>query len=100
MQLPITLHFRATSYFKAFLLNSINVTLSTSAGYITHIIIDKYFDVAHWLNILLTLICAFITSFLINVFMFYFFAYGESLIVQNKPKKNYNIHQGSKKLKK
>lgn len=96
---PLTKKIRATTHFRAFVLNAINVTLSTFIGYITHFYIDKNHNISSWLNIIITLLTAFFTSLIIHIFMFYVFAYGSSMLVEKEQKKQYHLHQGIEKLK-
>lgn len=100
IEFPLTTKFRSTTYFKAFVLNALNVTLSTFIGYITHFYIDRNHSIGPWLNIILSLITAFFSSLFIHLFMFYVFAFGGSMLIENKEKKQYNLHQGLEKLKK
>ena len=64
---PLTKKLRATTYFRAFVLNAINVTLSTFIGYITHFYIDKNHNIPSWINIIITLFTAFSTSLIIHL---------------------------------
>ena len=96
---PLTKKLRATTYFRAFVLNAINVTLSTFIGYITHFYIDKNHNISSWLNIIITLLTAFSTSLIIHLLMFYGFAFGGSMLIEKEQKKQYNLHQGIEKLK-
>lgn len=100
IEFPLTKKFRATTYFRAFVLNALNVTLSAFIGYITHFYIDRNHSISTWLNIILSLITAFFSSLFIHIIMFYLFAYGGSMLTENKEKTNYHLHQGLEKLKK
>ena len=73
IKFPLTKKFRSTTYFRAFLLNSINVTLSTFIGYVTHFYIDKNTKIPVWLNLIITVFIRSITCFLIHILMFYLF---------------------------
>ena len=97
---PLTKKFRATTFLNAFLLNSINVTLSTFIGYITHFYIQKNHNIADWITILITIIVTFTSCFLVHLIMFYLFAFGEGMLANKKEKKEYHIHNEMKKLKK
>jgi threonine/homoserine/homoserine lactone efflux protein len=96
---PLTKKLRATTYFRAFVLNAINVTLSTFIGYITHFYIDKNHNIPSWINIIITLFTAFSTSLIIHLLMFYVFAFGGSMLIEKEQKKQYHLHQGIEKLK-
>lgn len=96
---PLTKKFRATSYFKAFLLNSMNVSISTSIGYFTHYYIREKTHFPGWLNILVTIIVSFLSCLSIHILMFYIFAFGGGMLTQEKPKKEYHIFDGKEKMK-
>lgn len=97
---PLTKKFRATTFLNAFLLNSINVTLSSFFGYITHFYLQKNHNIADWITIFITIIVTFVSCFLIHLFMFYVFAFGEGMLANKKEKKEYHLHDEVKKLKK
>ena len=99
IQFPLTTKFRATTYFKAFLLYSIIITLSTFIGYITHFYLDRNHNIPIWSNILITIIIAFISCLLIHIFMFYVFAFGGGMLTYPKARKEYHIHSQMRKLK-
>lgn len=99
IEFPLTKKFRATTYFRAFLLNSINITLSTFIGYITHFYIEKNHNIPTWGNILISLSIAFFSSLIIHLLMFYLFAFGGGMLTEPDEKKHYHLHQGIRKLK-
>lgn len=96
---PLTKKFRATTYFRAFLLYSIIITLSTFIGYITHFYLDRNHNIPVWVNILITIIIAFISCLLIHILMFYVFAFGGGMLTYPEPRKEYHIHSKMRKLK-
>lgn len=98
IELPLTKKFRATTYFRAFLLNAMNITLSTFIGYITHFYIDKNHNISSWVNIIISLVVAFFSALCIHILMFYLFAFGGGMLSEPEEKKHYHIHQGIKKL--
>lgn len=97
---PLTKKLRATTYFRAFVLNAINITLSTFIGYITHFYLDRNHNIPSWLNIIITVVTSFFSCLFIHILMFYVFAFGGGMLIEKQQKKQYHIHQGIEKLKK
>lgn len=85
-------HFRATSFFNAFLLNSIIITLASVCGYFLHHYLSKFNDKIHiTFIILLSVIGTFLITFLIQILMFYTFAYGGGMLTVKNPRKKYHL---------
>lgn len=93
---PLTQKLRATTFFRAFLLNAINVSLSTFFGYISHFYLEKHTNIPVWGNILISLSIAFSSCLLVHFIMFYTFGFGGSMLVEESKKIKYDIHKGMK----
>ena len=100
IKFPLTKKFRATTFFKAFLLDSINVTLSSYIGFITHFYLHKNHNIPDWVTILITIIITFMNCLLINLIMFYLFAYGGGMLTTPKERKEYHLNDTMLKIEK
>lgn len=87
-------NFRATTFFKAFLLNAIIVTISSLCGYFLHHYIKKHHSRLSEVNvILITVLGTFIITMFSQLAMFYLFAFGGGLLTRKKPRKQYHLFE-------
>ena len=85
-------HFRATTFFKAFLLNAILISISAVCAYFIHDLITKYHNKINlYIIILLTFLGTFITAMVVQIFMFYVFAFGGGMLTRKSPRKHYHL---------
>lgn len=85
-------HFRATTFFKAFLLNAILISVSSTFVYIIHHKLRENYE--HF-NIFLILLFILVGTFLIvmmtQLIMFYLFAFGGGMLTRKEPRKTYEL---------
>lgn len=100
IKFPLTKKFRATTFLKAFLLNAIIVTLSSCIGFISHFYLHKNHNIPEWVTIIITILVTFISCFLVNLIMFYLFAYGGGMLTTPIERKEYSLHDTMLKIEK
>lgn len=85
-------HFRATTFFKAFLLNAILITITSLCGYFLHYYLKKHFKkLSEAITVLITIIGTFLFIMLTQLFLFYFFAFGGGMLTNRNPNKKYSL---------
>jgi len=85
-------HFRATTFFKAFLLNAILISVSAVCAYFIHYLITKYHDKLNIsIIILITFLGTFLISMIVQILMFYIFAFGGGMLTRKSPRKHYHL---------
>lgn len=78
---PLFNDLKATTIFKAFILNSIVSSLSIITALYVNKAFDRYYNHTGK-NIIITMILTFITSFLTYTIMYFIFGYGQAMIVK------------------
>jgi uncharacterized membrane protein len=85
-------NFRATTFFNAFLLNAVIVTISSLCGYFLHHYVTKHHSTLSEVNvILITVVGTFIIAMFVQLVMFYLFAFGGGLLTRKTPRKQYHL---------
>ena len=82
--------FRATTYIKAFALNSILLATTTTIAYSVYRSLDDITNIPEWANGVITLILTFIVSLTVYILFFYLFSFGGGMLASPHDK-NYNI---------
>lgn len=88
-------HFRATTFFKAFALNAILITVTSLCGYFLHYYMKKHFKkLSEEIIIVITIIGTFLLTMLSQLLLFYFFAFGGGMLTNRNPNKKYSLFRG------
>ena len=64
--------FRATTYIKAFALNSMLLAITTTVAYSVYRNLDDIDNIPQWANGIITLILTFVVSLCVYILFFYF----------------------------
>jgi hypothetical protein len=88
-------HFRATTFFKAFLLNAILITVTSLCGYFLHYYVKKHCNnLSGAVIVLITVFGTFCITMLSQLLLYYFFAFGEGMLTTRNPNKKYSLFKG------
>jgi uncharacterized protein involved in cysteine biosynthesis len=82
--------FRATTYIKAFALNSLLLAITTTVAYVLYRNLDNIDNIPEWTNGIITLILTFIVSLTVYIIFFYLFSFGGGMIASPHDSK-YNL---------
>lgn len=90
----LTKKFRATTFLNAFILNSIVVTITAVFTLMFHHSIDTHSNLNFGWTILLTAVFSFTLCMLVQILLFYLFAYGGGMLTNKSNRKKYHILRG------
>ncbi len=79
--------FRATTYIKAFALNSILLAITTTVAYSVYQNLDNIQNLPSWANGIITLVMTFLVSLFVYLLFFYLFSFGGGMLADkhNRP---------------
>ena len=72
--------FRATTYIKAFALNSMLLAITTTVAYSVYRNLDDIDNIPQWANGIITLILTFVVSLCVYILFFYLFSFGGGML--------------------
>lgn len=88
-------HFRATTFFNAFILNAVLITITSLCGYFLHYYMEKHFvNLSNGVIILITIFGTFLITMLSQLLLYYLFAFGGGMLTRKTPKKQYSLFSG------